>query len=164
MRYELIYILPATLSDADLPAAKAKVDGLLARLGVTAIKNDHAGKLKMAYPMMHQRYGHYLKVELEAEPAAAHKLAKELQLVPDVMRAQVIRLDGPAHGPATLISHEEAGVRARETARAAAAHRAAPAPLSAPVASPLPPAVKLTEEQIEEKIEKILSDESLQGV
>lgn len=165
MRYELIYIIPGSLSEADRDAAIAKVDALTVKHGLTVARKDAPAKLKIAYPMTRERYGYFVRVELEGDGVSAAALTPELQLIPDLIRLQVIKLaGGKSVGPATLISHEDANARAREMARTAAAHRAAPVTVAPPVAAPLPPAVKLTEEQIEEKIEKILSDDSLQGV
>lgn len=161
MRYELIYILPGSLAEADLTVAAGKVDTLLGRLEIKAMRKDTPVKLKIAYPMKNERYGYFMRAELEGATSSAAKLNSEIQLIPELLRAQVMNLTREkVPGPTTLISHEEANARARELARTAAAHRAAPAPVMAPTA-PAAPAIKLTEAQIEEKIEKILQEDAM---
>lgn len=148
--YELLYVIPAQYTDAELPAVQKKVAAALEKAGAKVSRHDHAGKLKLAYPIRHQRYGHYLLAEFSAEPQAISAITNELRLTSEVIRSEISRVDERlrAHAPRTLVSHEEAGLRAREAATEKAPAAPAPAP-----AKP-----SLTSEQIEQKIEEILKE------
>ena len=154
--YELLYIIPAQYTDAELPAVQKKVTGILEKAEVKISRHDHAGKLKLAYPMKGHRYGHYMLVEFRAEPSVIAKITTDLRLATEVVRAEVVRVEEGirAPGPRTIVSHEEAGFRARE---AAAPLSGAPAPVAAPI--PVPTKPSLTSEQLEQKIEEILNEQ-----
>lgn len=154
--YELLYVIPAQYADSELPALQKKVAGILEKAGVTISRHEYAGKLKLAYPMKGNRYGHYVVAEFASEPAALAKITADLRLTGELIRVGIVKAEAGvrAGGPRTLVSHEEAGMRARE-----AAHTVLHS--SAPVASPLPAPSKpaLTTEQIEQKIEEILNEQ-----
>lgn len=154
--YELLYIIPAQYTDAELPTVQKKVSGILEKAGVKISRHDHAGKLRMAYPMKGHHYGHYMLAEFSADPGEVAKITADLRLASEVIRSEVVRLDEKLRlpGPRTIISHEEAGVRARE---ANAAAERVPAPVAS--APPVPGKPALSSEELEKKIEEILNEQ-----
>lgn len=161
MKYELLYVLSAHYTDAELPQAQGKVSAALAGIGAQISRHNHAGKLKIAYPIKKTRYGHYFLAAFDAETARMKELTNRLRLTPEVIRFQVVRPETGAPTHQTLLSHEDAVSRARalrETIRSVAP--AVPSFARLPIASaPTAPRVQLSEEEIEQKIEKLLSEE-----
>lgn len=84
--YELMVIIPATLSDEELPSNLSKVTDLLAKHGMKITKEDDLGKRKLAFPIKHVRQGFYRVFELEGPASNVKKLDVDLRLMPDVLR------------------------------------------------------------------------------
>lgn len=92
-RYELLYIIPATLTDDEVGGVETKVAAVIAKVGATIESTKRLGKFRFAYPIKNQRHGHYVMVMLSAEQAMVAKLDENLRLQNDVLRHLVLRAD-----------------------------------------------------------------------
>lgn len=107
MTYELLYIVPATKTDEEVATIHKSVSALVAKYGTETVRDELLGKLKLAYPINHIRYGHYLMACFSAEPDQVHALDEELRHSPDVLRHVMCRLPlGVKKGPVTLTEYE----------------------------------------------------------
>lgn len=143
-QYELLYALPGELTDAELKGVRSRIDGLISGAGAAIKLNEHAGKVKLAYPIGAHRYGHYVLVRFSAEPAQIAKLDADLRLDNEVIRHMIVNADEVMLTTVNLFVRPEED-RAPE---AAAPVMAAPAPASTP----------LSQEDIDKKIDELLTE------
>ena len=66
-KYELLYILPTKYTDEEIGGVISKLTEEMKASGVNIVRAEQAGKLKLAYPIRHQRYGYYVIAAIEAE-------------------------------------------------------------------------------------------------
>jgi ribosomal protein S6 len=162
MLYELLYILPAKHTDAELPALQAKITSLIEAAGVKIVRNESAGKLKLAYPIKNNRYGQFFLVYFDAPETVLQKVNEALRLSTDLGRFQISRAALPEKESMKLVSFEDAKNRAREDRAAAPSHRGGAvedARESAPAAvSPKVPALSM--EDLDKKLDQILNEQA----
>lgn len=150
-QYELLYILGGHMTDQELVPLRSRVEAILAAQGATIARNEYAGKVKLAYPIREHRFGHYVIVWFSAEQSAIAKLNAELELDNDVVRHMIV--DATEVNPLTAtfslaVKPEEAQrpERTESEERPVAASAPAPAP-------------ELSSEDLDKKIEEILTEE-----
>ncbi|MBP9748636.1 30S ribosomal protein S6 [Patescibacteria group bacterium] len=162
MLYELLYILPARHTDAELPELQAKITSLIEAAGVKVVRNESAGKLKLAYAIKNNRYGQFFLVYFEAPEAAMQKVNEALRLSTDLGRYQISRATMPEKESMKILSFEDAKTRAREDRAAAPSYRgpaaaeAMPEPVPAVAAKPS----ALSMEDLDKKLDQILNEPS----
>lgn len=154
MRYELIYIIPAQVTEAELPAIQAKVKESLEAAGAKITTEKNVGRLKLAYPLKQSKYGYYFLAEFEAGPDALLKITNALRLSTDMARFQIAALKGESKPVEKLLSFEEAKMRAREERGA----RESKAPVVEPMIqeAAVKPAMSL--EDLDKKLDQILNE------
>lgn len=84
--YELMYILPSSLTEEEAPKKATTINDLLAKHQVTIVQDIDLGKKKLAYPIQKDRYGYYRLVEFTAEPAVLGDLDTTLRLSRELLR------------------------------------------------------------------------------
>ena len=82
--YELLYIIPATFTDEEVGAVETKVNALLTKYEGTVESTKRLGKMRFAYPIKNQRFGHYVLVMLKAEKNAIGKIETNLRITNEV--------------------------------------------------------------------------------
>ena len=93
-RYELLYIIPATLTDEEVGAVETKVAAVIAKVGATVESTKRLGKFRFTYPIKNQRHGHYVMLMVGAEPSMTAKIDEYMRLLPvDVLRHLLLRAD-----------------------------------------------------------------------
>lgn len=90
-RYELLYIIPATVVETEVGAVETKMAALLTKYGATVELTKRLGKLHMAYQIDNQRYGYYVAVVFNAETATVAKLEENLRISNDILRHMIIK-------------------------------------------------------------------------
>jgi len=117
-RYELLYILPTTLTDDEVGAQEVKLNGLLTKLGATVESTKRLGKFRLAYPIKKQRHGHYVMVMFTAETSAIAKIEENLRITPEVVRHIILRADEAGSDQKfELIQYTEVVVEGRDDRR-----------------------------------------------
>lgn len=84
--YELLYIIPATITDTEVGTVETKIAALLNKLGATIEFTKRLGKLKFTYPIDKQRYGHYIAVIISADTTIMAKIEENLRINNDILR------------------------------------------------------------------------------
>jgi len=92
-RYELLYIIPATLTDEEVGGVETKVSAIIAKCGASIESTKRLGKFRLTYPIKKQRHGHYVLVMVNAEPAAVAKIDENLRMMSEVVRHLILRAD-----------------------------------------------------------------------
>lgn len=159
--YELLYIVPAVMTDAEAEAVGAKVTEMVKATGATIVRTENLGKLKLTYPIKHQKHGFYMLVQFDAESAVISKLEYDLRLNENVLRHQLItRAEGAEKKAYKLEAYQspisEEGFAPRRGERET--KRRAP---STPTATaPMKKGPEMTIEELDKKLDAILEGAS----
>ncbi len=89
--YELLYILPGTLTEDEAKPIMTRVTDALTAVGVTDLTFEHGSKHRLSYPMQHIRYGWFELAYFSAEPTVVQALEPKLRVMPELLRV-VVRL------------------------------------------------------------------------
>lgn len=143
--YELVSLLPGTLSDDEVQTAVDMLQKNLERFSAGILKHGVWERRKLAYPINHARQGVYVVSEFEMEPAHTHTLEQALRLEKNILRHQLIK----AHKKTAREIEQEARRKAEE-------HEPRPAE-ERKTAVPATPAI--TGQVLEEKLEELLTDD-----
>jgi len=92
--YELLFILPGTLTETEVAPAVAKVRAVLESCKAENIQITDMGKSRLAYPIKHIRYGYFEMARFELESADVVQVSNKLRLMPDLLRV-VVRTYNP---------------------------------------------------------------------
>jgi len=96
--YELLYIVPAPLTEKDLPNVSKRVNKIIEDLAGKIIKEENLGNKKLAYPIKQVYRGFYVLVYFEIEKESLKKLNKILELDSEILRhiiVKAIKKDSP---------------------------------------------------------------------
>ena len=77
--YELLFILPGTLSEDEVPALVNTVKEVLVESGVQNLEHKDMGKSRLAYPIKHIRYGYFHLAHFEAEGKSVEDVKVKLK-------------------------------------------------------------------------------------
>jgi ribosomal protein S6 len=158
MQYELLYIIPATRTEAEAQGVKQDISGMLASHTTKVLRDEMLGKIKLAYPIAGVRYGYYVLAVFDAEPTTLHKLDEALRHAPEVLRHLVtVALPEAATKPVSLVEYR---VPDPEQRRGKGAERKSDSKEAAPAA----PAAPLSEGQVERQLDAILNADVAAGV
>ena len=86
MIYEILAIVPSKFSDTEVDGAIQNVAATIEAAGGKIEKTQNLGKLKLAYPIDHVRFGTYVLFYLSADPSAMLKIDGNLRLADEVLR------------------------------------------------------------------------------
>ncbi len=85
-RYELLYIIPATVVETEVGGVETKISALITKYGANVELTKRLGKLHLAYQIKKQRYGYYVAVVFTAEQSAVAKIEENLRISNDILR------------------------------------------------------------------------------
>ncbi len=91
--YEVMTIWRPGLSEDEVRAQVADMEGMLREKGAEIGESDFWGKRRFAYEIDHETEGYYAVVEFQAEAPAVGELERNLSLSDDVLRHKVLRPD-----------------------------------------------------------------------
>jgi len=89
--YELLYIVPAPLTEKDLPNVSKKVNKIIKDLGGKIVKEENLGNKKLAYPIKQVYRGFYILVYFETGKEILTELNKVLELDSEILRHMIVR-------------------------------------------------------------------------
>lgn len=84
--YELLYLIPAPLTEKDLPNVSKKVKEIIEKLGGKINKEENLGNKKLAYPIKQIYRGFYLLLNFEIGPEKLKELDQKLKLISEILR------------------------------------------------------------------------------
>ena len=159
MNYELLYIISAQYTDDEVAGIKDKVTAALQKSPINILTNENLGKLKLAYPIKHARHGFYILVEFETEPSVAHALERELSLMPEMLRHQLVSLGAKrpsdeAKKAIKMISYEEPELDAEKQPPLRSRSQS-----GEPRPAPRPVPKKVDLEELDKKLDEILESD-----
>ena len=126
--YELTYVL-RTQDDVNLVALNERIANQIASAGGEIIARNDWGRRRLAYPIRKNHDGYYVSLQINLPSQAVRGLERALQLMDEVLRYLVIRVDEVA---APAASEAQAATTAPAESPASAAPETAPAERSGP--------------------------------
>ncbi|MFA6860522.1 MAG: 30S ribosomal protein S6 [Clostridia bacterium] len=90
-KYELMFIISATINDEPRETLITKVKELLTSKGAEIVTFEKLGMKKLAYPINFKNEGFYCLVNFVADPAIISHFEKTLNITEGVVRSIVIR-------------------------------------------------------------------------
>ncbi len=141
--YELLTLLPGNLSDEETAQAGGNLRKHLDKHQATVMKHLLWERRRLAYPVRKMKQGVYFVTEFDMEPAKLDALDNDLRLDKFVLRHQIVKAFRKS---AKQLEQEARG----RTAVAERPKPAQPAEVTAPA---------MTGEELDEKIEKILTED-----
>lgn len=151
-KYELLYIIPAKYTDAEITSLVEKIKGILTGGGAVVSETHDMGKRKLAYPINHVRNGNYVLTYFEAAPDVMAKLNETLRLSVDILRHIITSRDPYLKGVPSLVEAEE---RRGEDGEAPRRERAPLVQQKVPVAAK----DQMTMAELDKKLDAILTEE-----
>lgn len=161
MQYEMMYIIPATKTEAEVGAVKDEVSALIAKHGTECTRDESLGKRKLAYPIKGIRYGYYVLACFTAETGAVAALDEELRHNNNVLRHMVVKaLPGAEKAEVDLPEYEipETTRRRRPAVKKDAPVRAKKT--EEEVEKAVEDTKEVTEKALEKKIDEILESDT----
>ncbi|MEY4744665.1 MAG: hypothetical protein RL272_610 [Candidatus Parcubacteria bacterium] len=151
-KYELLYIIAAKYTDAEVEALMEKIKGLIASAGGSVTEMHNLGRRKLAYPISHVRNGNYVLTYFEAEPSALAKLNEMFRLSADILRHLIVARSPyltkiPSFAELTEIRTDGEEPR--------------PRPMAPIQQAPVIPQAPVTMEELDKKLDEILTEEVL---
>ena len=168
-RYELMYILASSVSDDQVPATAQTIEQYVTDNSGTEISHEQLGKKKLAYPIKKTRNGHYGVITFTAEGNGVNNLdAKIRTQKAKIIRHIIVNIDEHLE---RLEKDKEAQAkmnRNRPPEAIAADNSVQEEPAAKPATKPVreaaapkaeKPKTVVTEEVLDEEIEKALSED-----
>lgn len=162
--YELLYIIPGTKAEDEVPAMTAQIHELLKAGGAAIVKQDFWGKRKLAYEINHIRYGYYDAIDFDMESTKLGGLEQALRHNATILRSQITRRK--VLTPEQVAANAE--IRERIAAkREVAKEKEAAAIMTKPEAKTAEPEVAPVEsapfetKKLDEKLEEILGSDKV---
>ncbi len=90
MIYEIMSIIPSKYSDSEIEGAVTAIEGVFTAAGATVEKTTNLGKIKLAYPIDHIRFGTYVLTYITVDGEKVQKIDQDLKLSEFVLRHMIV--------------------------------------------------------------------------
>lgn len=90
-KYEMLYILTATLTDEEKDAITAKFEAIVKESGGNVEKVDKWGVKKLAYPINYKTEGFYVLMTFEAPTAVVAELKRIAGITDGIIRRLITK-------------------------------------------------------------------------
>jgi small subunit ribosomal protein S6 len=91
--YELGFIIPSNVTEADTDSVIETVKGWIEGFGGVVTDTDKWGRRRLAYPIDDYREGYYVFLRMDMPPNKVSELERNLLLSDKIIRHLVVRLD-----------------------------------------------------------------------
>ncbi len=92
-KYEVMYILNASIEDAARQTNIDNMHGIITNNGGTIVKVDDQGVKELAYEINDMKKGHYVVTTFECDNAALNEFNRLMRINRDVVRFMTIKLE-----------------------------------------------------------------------
>jgi len=89
--YELLFIIPGSYNDSEVPAIKEKVVSFITNVGGQITKDQDYEKRKLAFKIGQESFGYYWLMEFDAEGKGIKELNRQLELLPEILRFIIVK-------------------------------------------------------------------------
>ncbi len=91
-KYEMLYILDATLSDEAKESVIKKFEDLVAKDGGTVEKTDRWGARKLQYPINYKSEGYYVLMTFTAKSSLVIEIERIASITDGVIRRMITKI------------------------------------------------------------------------
>ncbi len=91
-KYELVYIVNATMEEEARKALIARFNELISNNGGEIVKVDEWGKRRLAYAINDMQEGYYVLVHFNAESELPREIERNLAISESILRYQTVRI------------------------------------------------------------------------
>jgi small subunit ribosomal protein S6 len=105
--YELLYIIPATLTDEEVAQTESDILALIQKYGGDPKESRRLGKFKFAYLMKKIRHGYYVMVYFDSEPENVAKINEALRINERVVRHLILSKEEAGGEEFNLVQFQE---------------------------------------------------------
>ncbi len=133
-KYELMYIIDASLEEAPRKELIDRINALITNNGGELIKVDEWGKRRLAYPINYKNDGYYVLINFTAGSELPHEIERVLQISEAVLRQLIVKIEEKQSGvkPRPVVARPQFG---RPATDAQPAQESAPEAEEAPAAA-----------------------------
>ncbi|MEZ4180054.1 MAG: 30S ribosomal protein S6 [Candidatus Doudnabacteria bacterium] len=162
-RYELMYILASSVSDDIVESTSKEIEQFVSDFGGTQIEHEMLGKKKLAYAIKKTRNGHYGLITFSMEGKSIAKLEAKLRTQRNtIIRFIIVNIDEHLERLEKDKLAQAKMNQNRDTEKAKAAEEADADNNTKPDSVESKPSAskkKVTSEQIDDQIEKALTED-----
>ena len=163
--YELLFILPGTLTEDEVKPLVEKIKTIVTENGGENLVMKDLGKNRLAYPIRHIRYGYFNLCRFEAEVDKIDEIKNKLSLMSEPLRV-LIQSFNPEEQKEIKLEHFTTAENARAPREEEKPRRHQDASLEQVPVSKKPkeikdsaPKKKVTLEEIDKQLDEILDNE-----
>lgn|GEM_PF-620159 len=118
-RYELLYIIPTTMTEEEAGAVETRMSALITKYGGTVEVTKRLGKLHMAYPIKDQHHGYYVLTYFTADRDSLATIDTNLRIQTEILRYMTVSAPAGSDAKYDLVPFQEVIVETKEEKRAA---------------------------------------------
>lgn len=158
--YEILTIVPAKFADTEVDSLAERIAKMLENDGLTIERTENLGKLKLAYPIDHMRYGTYVLFFASTDSLEImKKVDQDLRLADEVLRHMIVtrpsgipaRIARPtSYVPPLTTEGRRAGDKSEDRPAKGAAKAA--------------PEEKLSTKELDKKLDEILDSDIMKSI
>lgn len=159
--YELLYTIPGNIVEEQAVETATQLTREVQDAGGVITREDRWGKRRLAYPILHLRQGYQGAVEFRIEPKSLLPLRAKIALMEGLARREIF---SKYVKTAEALARESAARERILIDDRKRVQELRPSTITAPIPTgqTLPDAPKVDVKQLEEKLEKMLSDDAEQ--
>lgn len=92
-KYEMMFIVKATMEDAQVKASSESVKKLAESLGAKVVSFKEMGQRKLAYPIKKEINGYYYVMVVSADKDTVKEIDRKVSIDETILRHLIIKLD-----------------------------------------------------------------------
>ncbi len=92
-KYEMMFIVKATMESDQVKATAENMKKVVSELGGNVVEFKELGEKKLAYPIKKELNGYYFVMQIEASKEAEAELRRKAGLDENVLRHLIVKLD-----------------------------------------------------------------------
>ena len=105
--YEHVFLARQDLAQAQVDTLAENATNILSENGGKVVKTETWGLKSLAYKIQKNRKAHFVRLEVDAPPAAMAELERQTSINEDVIRFMTIRVDAHEAGPSAMMKRAE---------------------------------------------------------
>lgn len=102
MKYETVFIARQDISPAHVEELAERFTKVITSHEGTTNKTEYCGLRPLAYPIMKNRKGHYVLINIDAPAAAITELERQMRINEDILRYLTVKVEEHEEGPSAL--------------------------------------------------------------
>jgi len=103
--YEMLCVLPGTLSEEELKPAVDTLDTTVRKYGVEGLTVEHLGKTRLAYPVKHIRYGYFELLHFQLDGTRLGELKGTIERLDQMLRV-FVQIYDPLHVASFILAQD----------------------------------------------------------